>query len=178
MARLDAPDLRGQCAVILTADHGEAFGEHGTYYHGHTLHEENIAVPLLVRVPGFYPGVVSGGVVSLVDLGPSVLRLARLPLAKTMRGREWISAMRSQRADPERWVYLESRFGGDGFSLARQSGVVGRDWKLIEDTASRTYRLYHLALDPGETVDVVHRAPDRAHILRRKLKTWQAEAAQ
>ena len=64
--------------VILTADHGEEFDEHGGRYHGTTLYDEQIRVPLIIAVPGV-PAHVVQGPVELVDLAPTVLGAAGHP---------------------------------------------------------------------------------------------------
>jgi arylsulfatase A-like enzyme len=60
--------------VIVTADHGEEFGEHGGRYHGTTVYEEQVRVPLVMNAPGLLaPRRVTRARASLVDLLPTVL---------------------------------------------------------------------------------------------------------
>src|SRR6185436_5875330 len=77
-ARLDRLDLSDRTLVIITSDHGESLGEHGLYTHGSSLHEEQVRVPLILRLPGRLPAglVVSDGMASHVDLVPTILDLA------------------------------------------------------------------------------------------------------
>jgi arylsulfatase A-like enzyme len=78
--RLDALGLAGDTLVVVTADHGDEFFEHGSIGHRRTLFEEIVAVPMVVRLPGDVPaGVRVRGLVSHDDLLPTVLDLARLP---------------------------------------------------------------------------------------------------
>ena len=78
---LDALDKSGQAkdtAVVIFSDHGEAFGEHRfggerMYFHGQTLYDELLRVPLMIRVPGVAPRVVDGNVM-LLDLGADPVR--------------------------------------------------------------------------------------------------------
>jgi arylsulfatase len=73
--------------VALTADHGEALGEDGYYFaHGHSVGLDQVRVPLLIRGPGIPTGVVSQPV-SLLDVAPTLVRLAGCPLPSTFRGR-------------------------------------------------------------------------------------------
>ena len=60
--------------VALTADHGEAFGEHGTFYHGSSLHEEQVRVPAIVAGPGINGRRVDGAI-RTIDLGVTLLAL-------------------------------------------------------------------------------------------------------
>ena len=69
--------------LVVTADHGEAFGEHGFTTHGNTLYLETLKVPLLVRFPGVVPaGRRIDAAVSLVDVTSTVLELTRLTDAR------------------------------------------------------------------------------------------------
>ena len=61
--------------VILTADHGEEFWEHGNFEHGHSVYDEVLRVPLIVRGPGFRAGRVDAPV-SLADIAPSIVSLS------------------------------------------------------------------------------------------------------
>jgi arylsulfatase A-like enzyme len=73
--------------VVLTADHGEEFLEHGGLGHSRTLYQELLAVPLLVRIPGRAPGVVTSRV-ALLDVLPTVLAALSLPPASGAAGAE------------------------------------------------------------------------------------------
>lgn len=66
------PELWDDTIVLITADHGEEFGEHGHRHHGHNCHRATTHVPLIMRVPGMEPGVVDAPV-GLVDMVPTVL---------------------------------------------------------------------------------------------------------
>lgn len=74
--------------LIVTSDHGEELGDHGRWGHGHTLYEELLHVPLVIRWPGHFDG---GGRVShpvhLVDLAPTIARAAGAPVPE-----EWVGA--------------------------------------------------------------------------------------
>ena len=81
--------------IVLTADHGEEFHEHGGWKHGFTLYEEQIHVPLLVRWDGHIPaGSRLRGTVRLLDLAPTLVRAAgrQGPIPP---GRGWTSCRRS-----------------------------------------------------------------------------------
>ncbi len=87
--------LAEQTAVVVFADHGEAFGEHKLggeplYFHGESLYNEVLRVPLIVYVPGQKPQVISERA-SLLDLAPTVLELAGVPVPTSFRGRSLAS---------------------------------------------------------------------------------------
>ena len=71
--------------VIVAADHGEEFEEHGGRYHGSSLYEEQLHIPLIVSIPGLAPHVVDGQV-QLIDVTPTVLNLLDIPVPARMRG--------------------------------------------------------------------------------------------
>ena len=71
--------------VIIAADHGEEFDEHGGRYHGSTLYEEQLRVPLIVSIPGVPPHVVDGQV-QLIDVAPDGPEPARHPGARPHAG--------------------------------------------------------------------------------------------
>jgi arylsulfatase A-like enzyme len=124
--------------VVFTSDHGEQFGEHGSWEHG-DLHVENVRVPLLLRAPDIVPGV-RDEMVSLLDVAPTVLERLGLPPLPHAEGR----ALPSDAPPVERVVVTEY---GD-----RRRVSDGR-WALLDEGALRR-RLYDLAADPGETRDV------------------------
>jgi len=78
--------------VVVTADHGEALGEHGSWGHGEGVTREQIAIPLVVRLP---PGLVAPGrrsdLVTTVDLMPSVLELLGIEAPPGLQGRSWFA---------------------------------------------------------------------------------------
>jgi len=79
LAALDERGLRENTIVIIAADHGEEFGEHGVFDHGNSLYEESLHVPLLIRWPSRVPaGRVVETSASLVRLGATVTDLVGL----------------------------------------------------------------------------------------------------
>ena len=97
-------ELPPQAVVAFTADHGEAFGEHGCWGHGLNLYREAIHVPLLLRGPGV-PSRAERRPVQLLDLAPTLLDLAGCAPAPGMRGR---TLQRGGSAEP----LVAATFGG------------------------------------------------------------------
>jgi len=97
-AALEAARLPPDTIVVVTSDHGEAFGEHGYLTHERYLHEEIVRVPLLVRAPGRLPaGAVVRGGCGPVDLTPTLLELAGLPPAlEELDGRSLVALARGR----------------------------------------------------------------------------------
>jgi arylsulfatase A-like enzyme len=83
IARLKHIGIYDQTAVLVLGDHGESFGDHGHMLHGHLPFEEIIHVPLILKLPGAsYAGKRISGLVSLLDVMPTVLDMADIPSAK------------------------------------------------------------------------------------------------
>lgn len=72
--------------IIVTADHGEEFADHGSFGHGHTLYNELIAVPLLIKFPGEPKGKVDDRLAALLDVYPTVLDVADITPATALEG--------------------------------------------------------------------------------------------
>jgi arylsulfatase A-like enzyme len=156
-------------AVLISSDHGEAFGEHGKYFHGQTLFEEETRIPLLLAIPGLAPRRV-GTPVALIDVVPTLLDLAGLALPPELRGRSLVPAARGD-PFPDVPVYSEilpeDRIGA-------KSTVVLRDWKLHYDERKNLLRLYNLERDPGEVVNLLRQEPLVASELAAALFRWRA----
>jgi arylsulfatase A-like enzyme len=143
MDALERRHLLEQSVVVIVADHGESFGDHGERGHGRQLYEDVVHVPLIIRAPTVRPRRVPG-VVSLVEVMPTVLELVGAPIP-AIDGTSLLPVLRGGRAI-DRAAYSESmypvRFGASPLRAVRD----GR-FKLIE--APRP-ELYDLDRDPRE----------------------------
>ncbi|QCJ48265.1 sulfatase [Haloprofundus sp. MHR1] len=84
---LDETGRREETHVVLTSDHGECFGEHGTMYHGYFLHDELLHVPLVVSGPEVPAGERRSDLVSLVDVFDTVCDLSGISAPEATSGR-------------------------------------------------------------------------------------------
>jgi choline-sulfatase len=145
----------GPSLVVLTADHGEAFGEHGEESHSLFVYDTTLHVPLILRGVGVPAGRRIGSAVGLVDVAATVADLAAatgLP-GRSLRG-EW-----SKSPLPRPALYAES--------LAPQLEFGWSDLRAWRDGRYKLIRaprpeLYDLARDPGETTNLFSREPERA----------------
>ncbi|HRI69975.1 MAG TPA: sulfatase-like hydrolase/transferase [Polyangium sp.] len=78
--------LRPNAIVIVSADHGEEFQEHGGRYHGTTVYEEQVRVPLVVHAPGLLAPRRVAAPVTIIDLFPTVLSALDIPRPARVRG--------------------------------------------------------------------------------------------
>ncbi|MCA9537952.1 MAG: sulfatase-like hydrolase/transferase [Myxococcales bacterium] len=161
--------------IVFTADHGEAFGEHGYRFHGFGLHEDQIRVPLIIRVPGL-PGRAVDTAVSLVDLAPTLYSLAGLgPEAKRaaplgLEG-ETLLPLLAGGARASRPIYAEMPRGPHN---APQFAWLEGDDKLIYQGEGDAWQLFDLADDPGEQTDRAAAEPARLAELRLAAQRFRA----
>jgi arylsulfatase A-like enzyme len=143
--------------LVVTADHGEMFGDHGTVTHGKTLFEGESRVPLLVHWPGHVRPSDVDEPVSHVDILPTIAELAGLPVHPAFQGTSFADLAAHQRAHVAVFV------NDQGLRMAE--GVVCWPWKLVNDRTGRTLRLYQLEDDPEELEDRTPRDPAVASAL-------------
>jgi arylsulfatase A-like enzyme len=150
--------------IIIAADHGEEFEEHGGRYHGSSLYEEQLRIPLLVSIPGGAGHVVDGQV-QLIDVGPTVLTLLDIPVPARMRGTDlgpWLATPPAPASRlPPAFAELEDR---------RMVSLNGE--KLICDMRAGLCAYYDLAADPRERKNLVDERPARVTYLRGLLDNW------
>jgi hypothetical protein len=107
---LDAQGLARDALVVLTADHGEEFLEHGGSGHHHTLFEELVHVPLIVRWPGHLrAGLRVAERVSIVDVMPTLLQALELEHPDPLPGIDLFALARGDERHPERVILSELR---------------------------------------------------------------------
>ena len=174
-----ADDLRARglfddTLIVLLSDHGEEFWEHGSLGHGHSLYEELVRVPLIVKLPG---SVRTGRIdtpVSTAAVSTTLLELAGVPRsaqAGALPGLVPLLTGISPPSDDAR-VFL----GGVEYFEERR-GVVADGMKLIQGRHSQIEELYALADDPGERRSVLAERSDEAERLRSLLAEHLEQAS-
>ncbi len=139
--------------VVLVADHGEEFRDHGRIMHTLTLYEEVIHIPLVVYVPGFEARRLDH-VVAETQLAPTLFALAGLPVPPSF-GAPAIPFDKGGFLQADDYqVHAETR------EKANKDAVIDGDWKLIRDNKRRRFQLFDLATDPGEKKNL--RSKERA----------------
>lgn len=160
---------------ILTADHGEAFWEHGVWGHGRHIFDEFVHIPMLIRMPGVkgLAGRHVSEVVGLKDLLPTLLDLTGLPIPEVAQGRSLLPLIAGQTAEfEERRVFTRGTHGD-----APEFGVRFGDFKWIYRVYEGSYQLYNLKEDPDERHDLAASgavAPE-LDAVRKEIALWIAE---
>ena len=133
-------------ALIITADHGDEFGEHGDFAHHHgKLYEESIHVPLIIA-NSEYKNIKIDEPVSLIDIAPTVLHLLDIPASESFQGRSLIPLIECERREKRLpGVISETLRKGKRFVSYRTE-----EWKYIFNEADAERELYNLREDPGE----------------------------
>ncbi len=145
-----------QVIWALSSDHGEAYGEHNNVYHGSSLYEEQVRVPLLLGGPGVEQGSVEYPV-SITHLGATLLELAGADV-----GEAHVLPLGPPGDEaPVPDVHLVGK---------TRCGIVRGDFKLVADPRNGTLGLFNLRDDPGESDNLVERRADLAGELLTEIR--------
>lgn len=157
------PTRKNRTAVIITADHGQAFKEHGNVLHGATAYEEEVHVPLVFLGPEIraqeHPTRIS-----LLDVVPTVLEYVGLQPPTSLCGRSLVATLRSGIPPEAQPVYIE-QIPDDSrgyFAVA----FIENDLKLVLMPNTQARQVFDLKRDPGEKDDLGRNDPE---LLRGRL---------
>lgn len=172
-AFLDELEKRGlleKTIIIVVSDHGTEFYEHNRFDHGHTLYDELLNVPLIMKIPNVAGGSVIPAQVTTLDVAPTLLDI----LGITADGGYAEQIAKRTSLVP----YLEdpTKAGYDVFSETDYRNFVHKrsvrtmdGWKYVLSLESGEEELYDLRTDPGEKNNILTEARDKATSLREKL---------
>jgi len=153
VAELRRRGIYDQATIIVTSDHGEEFFEHGGYWHGTTLYDELIRVPLIVKLPfNERGGSVARQWVELVDIMPTVLTLSGVEVPPGVQGNSLFEGSVE--------VFAEENHEGNVIhSLRTRRGT--SELKAITANADNPRglpetELFRVDQDPGERVDLAN----------------------
>ncbi len=173
---LRAKKLLDKTVLIVTADHGEAFGEHGYIYHDFGVYDELLHIPLLIRLPG---GGLHGQIQALtqtIDLAPTVLDLLGMEAGREVQGHSLLPLIAGEKRDVRETVF--ARAAGSPRSYL----VRNKDWALILFEGAELRALYDLRADPKETRNSIDEQPQVAaqmtHTFRQFALTQKARPLQ
>jgi hypothetical protein len=163
--------------IIVTADHGEEFLEHGGRYHGTTVYEEQVRVPLIVSAPGLLAPRRVARPVQLVDLLPTILAGLEIPRPARVRGADLGPFMigEASGAQPASTSRGPQALPGFAFSETDTQTMLARGpLRLVCARKIGACVLYDVEKDPGQTTDVsAMRAADLAE-MRAEMRAIEA----
>ncbi len=136
-----------RAVFIISADHGEAFGEHHTRYHAVSAYEELLRVPMIIHVPGL-SGRRIDSPVSLIDVGPTVLDLFGVPTPGSFMGESLMPLVAGKATSITHPIAADT--GRHLQVLYLQDGK-----KVINDIKRHTIEVYDLKADPKELVNLI-----------------------
>jgi lipoteichoic acid synthase len=158
---LERLGLADDTLVVVTADHGEAFYQHSFPFHGSTLYEEEVHVPLLMLCPRLAPlGRHNRTIGSHVDLWPTIMDLCGLPCDPRWQGR----SLFSKRPTDQQRAYF--------YRVDIWLGVRQGRYKYLWNFRDRREQLFDLENDPGERTNLAAEQPELCAELRRRLVAW------
>jgi phosphoglycerol transferase MdoB-like AlkP superfamily enzyme len=147
--------------VIITGDHGEAFGTpHPTMGHGSALFDENLRVPMIFWGPGFYAGQRETKPIGHVDINPTLAQMLGTPIPKAWQGCSILSPNH-----PGRVYMIADR---DGF----QFGVMDNSLKSIFYATAGYEQMFDLKSDPLEQKNLAYKEKDKASELRSRISAF------
>jgi hypothetical protein len=174
--RLEKLERLDNCLLIVTADHGEAFGEHALVEHGVSVYGDQIHVPLIVKYPRQRTPSRVRDAVSGVDVMATALEAAGQAVPADVEGRS-LPRGGENSASP-RVVFSESHPGPGLFERYPrfrrvERAIVSDGLKLIVSTAGKR-ELYDLDEDPEDARDLAPARPDVAQRLDQAVNRWLA----
>ena len=178
-AGLRARGLYDKAVIAVMADHGEGLGAHGEQRHGVFLYDDTIHVPLLFKLPGQrLAGEHLEGRVRLVDVAPTLLQEAKLPVPAAMQGESLVGVMTAGSAtspqNADRPAYAESDYAHRAFGWSAL-----RSWRtgkyLYVDAPER--ELYDQSIDPGALKNLAPEARAVADTMQAQSDAFRRKTA-
>jgi arylsulfatase A-like enzyme len=155
--------LADDTLVVITGDHGEAWGQHGTWIHGDSVYQEEVHVPLILLCPPLAAqlGPRQEVVGDHVDLWPTIADICGLPADPRWQGRSLLGGPPGE--------VRRAYFNNHGSTML---GVRQDSYKFILDLGHKSELLFDVARDPGERDNIAGRHPDLCERLRQRLQVW------
>ncbi len=153
--------------VMISADHGEAFGEHGMYRHAFELWEPLVRVPLIVMGPGIKPLRIDA-LRSQIDFGPTIMDFMGKSRLQTFQGQSLVAEITGkERAEPR--AHIELELTEDTNNPERRALIAG-DYKLQVRGYDEAFLLFNIKDDPGEEHNLAASDPERLKSMKELYK--------
>ena len=161
--------------IVIVSDHGEAFGVHrvagqAMFFHGQTLYDELLRVPLIAKVPGVAPRTIDGPVM-LIDVAPTILHALNIKRPSTFVGRSLLPAMTTGQLTPQPAFGELLRAPSWNHAAKMIVSADGRH-QLIHRISDRRYELYDMQVDEQQRNNIYRKRKDIADKLNERLGEW------
>lgn len=156
-------NLLDSTLIIVTADHGDEFLEHGDIAHTPKLYDELLHVPLIFYAPELGKNIIINDLISLIDLAPTILDILKIEKPKEWMGESLLPLIKGERKS-EKGVISEI------FHNGRKTSYRTKKWKFIVDEEKNAYELYNLTKDPRELNNVAEIYPNIAEEFSLKIR--------
>ncbi len=162
---LQKSGLKNKTAVIISADHGEGFGEHGLYFqHGFMLYDELVKIPLIIGLAGEKTrNKRIEEQAQQIDIGATVLGILGITKPKNMLGISLITLFKDQKKRSSRYVFS---------FLLNRIAVRTENLKLIYNLDQKDYEFYNLKQDPGEVNNLAGKEKPDFSQLKNKMSAF------
>jgi arylsulfatase A-like enzyme len=162
--------------VVVTADHGEEFFDHGGEGHPFSVYEELVRVPMLFSIPGEKPRRIRE-LASLLDMLPTLRNVAGMPWQAADVGESLLPVIHGEHGlDRSLYAMRLSNWEGEAEPRAVYA-VIDGDWKYILALPSAEEELYDLTADPAEQRNALGENEEIARGLARKLSEIRSQVA-
>lgn len=171
LEELNRLKLSKNTLVILTADHGEQFLEHGVFFHKTQLYDELIHVPLIMRLPGIIPrGKKITNLIGHIDIMPTILDLLNIHGDNIMQGHS-LTPLFSGENGFQQAIFSETKFYARHTKAIRTNKL-----KFMENhnfiMNSYSYELYDIEADPKELNNLIDKNPKETEAFKAWLKAY------
>jgi arylsulfatase A-like enzyme len=157
-------------AVVISADHGEGFGEHACFRHGFELWDVLTHVPFMIRVPGVAPRHVATPR-SAIDLAPTILDLFGVKKDPAMEGTSLMEELHGK-DPPARDIVLDLPRTTDS---DRKRALIRGDMKLVAIGDDEAFQMYDLGKDPKEDRDLQWSARTKFEEMKGAYREWSGK---
>jgi arylsulfatase A-like enzyme/Flp pilus assembly protein TadD len=164
--RLRSEKLFDPATIVLLADHGEGLGNHGEQEHGMFLYDETMRVPLVIKLPGQHTGRRAAAPVQHIDVAPTLLALARIPVPAELHGRNLAPAAGGSGPLPDTGIYAEALLPRYHFGWSELYSLTDARYRYIRAPRDE---LYDLQDDPKESSSISAARPQVRQAMRGAL---------
>jgi phosphoglycerol transferase MdoB-like AlkP superfamily enzyme len=152
--------LLASTLIVVTGDHGEAFGRHGQTTHASNIYEENLHIPLLLINPLLFKGERLSTLGGISDIAPTIFSVLNKPSPAVWQGESLFSTNR------RKTVYFFSPYSDVLFGLREDH------YKLIFNATDNVFNFYDLSADKYEEKNIAVEKKEYVKMLNQKLQAW------